>query len=158
MTTIVPPRPEVHRTVSSARQWLGACTRMALLSLCIAQVAVAAPGIALIARDAPATATGRYPVEMRVGGFDGAFREGILFPSTAGTGGRVATWESKAGVLKTDAYPADEFVYVLAGTLETVDRDGTTRRFTAGDTFVIPKGWAGEWRMLSDFRKLFVNF
>lgn len=133
-------------------------TLMAVLAICGTRPAHAAPGIAPIARDASADTEARFPPDMRVGGFDGAYREGVLFPSSTGGAGRVAVWESKAGVLKTDAYPADEFVYVLAGSLETVDRDGTTRRFGVGDTFVIPKGWAGEWRMLSDFRKLFVNF
>jgi len=41
---------------------------------------------------------------------------------------------------------------VLEGELETVDRDGTVRHFETGDTFGIPKGWAGEWRMKKDFK------
>ncbi|MGE3773965.1 MAG: cupin domain-containing protein [Gammaproteobacteria bacterium] len=116
------------------------------------------PGITPIPLTTPTTTAYAYPPEMRVGDFDGRVREATAFASTSFPQGRVAFWEAKAGTLKTDAYPLDEFVYVLEGELETVDRDGTSRHFGPGDTFVIPKGWAGEWRMKKDFRKLFVNF
>lgn len=120
--------------------------------------AAAAPGITPIPLATPTTTAYAYPPEMRVGDFDGRVREATAFASTSFPQGRVAFWEAKAGTLRTDAYPLDEFVYVLEGELETVDRDGTSRHFGPGDTFVIPKGWAGEWRMKKDFRKLFVNF
>jgi uncharacterized cupin superfamily protein len=95
---------------------------------------------------------------MRVGEFDGVYRETTVFPSQGFPAGRVAVWESKQGILKTSGYPIDEFVYVISGELETTDSDGTIRSFGPGATFVIPKGWVGEWNMKTDFKKVFVNF
>ena len=134
-----------------------ACFVLTLLAAMPAWAA-GSPAITPVPLDTPTTKAYAYPPEMRVGDFDGAVREGTAYESASFPQGRVAFWEAKAGTLKTDAYPLDEFVYVLEGELETVDRDGTRRQFGPGDTFVIPKGWAGEWRMKKDFRKLFVNF
>jgi uncharacterized cupin superfamily protein len=47
---------------------------------------------------------------------------------------------------------------VIEGHLVTSDVGGKVHEFRAGDTFVIPKGWAGTWDMKSHFKKLFVNF
>ena len=51
-------------------------------------------------------------------------------------------------------YPANEFVYVREGELVTLDADGTRHEFHPGNTFVIPKGWAGTWDMETRFRKI----
>ena len=150
------PRPQRRR--SNLRGAIG----LAVLGLggvpAFGAVAAEAPGITPISLDTAATEAHTYPPEMRVAGFDGAYREVTAFRSTTVASSRVAFWEAKAGILKTDSYPLDEFVYVIAGELQTTDRNGTTRSFKPGDTFVIPKGWAGEWNMKSDFKKIFVNF
>ncbi len=117
-----------------------------------------APGIAAVPPDTAVTEAFQYPQEMRADGHDGVYREVVAYPSTSFPAGRVAFWESKAGTLRSLGYPIDEFVYVIAGELETVDADGTVKHFGPGSTFVIPKGWIGEWRMKTDFKKVFVNF
>jgi len=117
-----------------------------------------APGITPIPLTTAITDEYVYPPEMRGEGSDGKYRETTVFPSTTFPAGRVAFWASKAGVLRTDAYPIDEFVQVIEGQLVTTDRNGTRREFGPGDTFVIPKGWQGEWDMRTDFKKVFVNF
>lgn len=124
----------------------------------LADTGHATPGITPIPLDTPATTAFQYPPDMRVGDSTGIYHEAVAFPSQSFAQGRVAFWAAPAGTLKSNGYPIDEFVYVIEGELETTDRDGTVRRFGPGATFVIPKGWVGEWRMKTDFRKLFVNF
>lgn len=116
------------------------------------------PGIAPILPATPATESGVYPPELRVGSFDGAYKLATVFMSAAYPGNKVAFWESEPGVLKAVNYPMDEFIYVLEGHLVTTDADGTQREFRAGDIFVLPKGWAGTWNMETHFKKLLVNF
>jgi uncharacterized cupin superfamily protein len=116
------------------------------------------PGIAPILPDTPLTESGVYPPEVRVGGFDGAYKLATVFKSAAYPGNKVAFWESEPGVLKAVNYPMDEFIYVLEGHLVTTDADGTQREFHAGDTFVLPKAWVGTWDMKTHFKKLLVNF
>jgi uncharacterized cupin superfamily protein len=118
----------------------------------------ARPGIVPIPRNTALTEKGVYPPEMRVGGFNGEYKMATVSKSAVHPGNQVAFWESKAGVLKTDNYPMDEFIYVLEGHLVTTDANGTRREFRAGDTFILPKGWAGTWDMKTDFKKMLVNY
>jgi len=150
--------PPLERDFSKLRIAAGWTILMLSGAPVTAAVAAEAPGIAPISLATATTEAHTYPPEMRVAGFDGAYREVTAFRSTTAASSRVAFWEAKAGILKTDSYPLDEFVYVIAGELQTTDRNGTTLHFKPGDTFVIPKGWAGEWNMKSDFKKIFVNF
>ncbi len=98
----------------------------------------------------------RYPPAMIVAG-DGAYLVKIGYQSEDEKF-VVGIWESGPGVLKTDSYPHDEFCRVLRGHLITTDRAGKKQEFNAGDTFVIPKGWAGSWKMTSRFKKQYVSF
>lgn len=116
------------------------------------------PGIVRIALDAPLTERAVYPPGIAVGNFDGAYALATQYKSGVFAGNKVALWGSEAGALKAGNYPLDEFVYVLEGELVTVDGDGTRHEFHGGDTFVIPKGWAGTWDMKSRFKKIIVNF
>ena len=116
------------------------------------------PGIHLIPLDAPLAEHGVYPPGIALGNFDGAYALATLYRSGVFAGNKVALWGSEAGALKAGNYPVDEFVYVLEGELVTVDADGTRREFRPGDTFVIPKGWAGTWDMKTRFKKIIVNF
>lgn len=155
----IPGRPGGLRNRAHAAR---ALTLVATLSLCVAPLGAdateASPGIAPIPLDTAATEAFQYPQDMRVGTFDGAYRQVVAFPSTSFPAGRVAFWASEAGTLRSNGYPIDEFVYVIEGELDTTDHDGTTRSFGPGATFVIPKGWVGEWKMKTAFKKVFVNF
>jgi uncharacterized protein len=66
-------------------------------------------------------------------------------------------WEGAVGKWRV-RYTEDEFCHLLAGTVELADEAGGTRRFTAGDSFVIPAGFAGTWETLAPARKLYVVF
>jgi len=35
--------------------------------------------------------------------------------------------------------------------------DGSARRFGAGDTVVLPKGWSGQWDVIETMKKIWVD-
>jgi uncharacterized protein len=47
----------------------------------------------------------------------------------------------------------EEFCVLLEGRVELTDGDGATRRFEAGDAFVVPGGFEGIWHNLTSVRK-----
>jgi len=44
-----------------------------------------------------------------------------------------------------DAYPVDEFIYLLKGSGTLTCADGTVTKLKTGDAVSIPKGWKGVW-------------
>ncbi len=50
----------------------------------------------------------------------------------------------------------DEFVLVLSGKLILTGTDGVSLEFVAGDSLVVPNGFAGTWQMLGNYRELIV--
>ena len=104
------------------------------------------------------TERAQYPSEMVVkdnSTFDGSYMHKSEYKS-ADRKFTVALWESGPGILKTDAYPHDEYCLVLGGHLTITNRNGSREEFGPGDTFVIPKGWAGTWNMTTRFKKQYV--
>lgn len=47
----------------------------------------------------------------------------------------------------------EEFCVLIEGEVELTDAAGVTRRFSAGDAFVVPGGFAGIWHNLTPVRK-----
>jgi uncharacterized cupin superfamily protein len=116
--------------------------------------------IVRVDRKATPTEPGQYPPEMVVrgkDGFDGSYTSLSEYKSEDRKF-TVALWESGPGVLQTDAYPHDEYCLVLEGHLIITNRSGRREEFGPGDTFVIPKGWAGTWNMTTRFKKQYVAF
>jgi uncharacterized cupin superfamily protein len=109
---------------------------------------------------APVRERAKYPAEMVVadaGGFDGSYLQTTSFVS----GDRkvlAGLWESGPGTLQTDGYPHHEVCFVLEGRVVVTNRGGGREEFAPGDSFVIPKGWAGTWHMPVRFKKQFVSF
>lgn len=64
-------------------------------------------------------------------------------------------WSAGIGAWRV-AYDEWEFCHMLEGACELVPDDGPTRRFCAGDSFVIEPGFTGVWRVLAPMRKRFV--
>ena len=146
---------------------VGRVTRsgMAMVAVFCAVVAVAA-GAKTGARDivpvdkkTVPTQHGKYPPEMvvREGSFDGSYLSAIEYRSEDRKL-TVGIWQSEPGTLKTDGYPVDEYCLVLEGHLVIDNRGGSHAEFDAGDSFVIPKGWAGTWKMTKRFKKQYVAF
>ena len=53
-------------------------------------------------------------------------------------------------------YPYDQFVIVLSGKSVLTDEAGNAQSFSAGDFFVVPKGFTGTWEEYGVYRELIV--
>jgi len=53
-------------------------------------------------------------------------------------------------------FPHDEFIYILSGSLLLTDADGVERKYAAGDSLMVPKGFTGIWHQSENFRELVV--
>ncbi len=51
-----------------------------------------------------------------------------------------------------------EFCQVLAGRSILRDANGEERELSAGDNFVIPSGFTGEWEVVETTRKIYVIY
>jgi len=48
----------------------------------------------------------------------------------------------------------DEFILILSGKLILTGTDGVSQEFVAGDSLLVPKGFAGTWKMRGNYREL----
>ncbi|WP_428642716.1 cupin domain-containing protein [Roseibium sp.] len=90
---------------------------------------------------------------------DGEAQEkGACFMGDGGEKIIVGVWESTAyaEVFSGEGYPDDEFCQVLNGTATLTDAVGNAQSFDAGDSYVISKGWCGEFRVSEGFKKYYV--
>ncbi len=53
-------------------------------------------------------------------------------------------------------YPYDQFVLVLSGKSVLTDEAGLAQTFSAGDLFVVPRGFTGTWEEFGVYRELIV--
>ncbi|MCF8067963.1 MAG: cupin domain-containing protein [Desulfobacterales bacterium] len=67
-------------------------------------------------------------------------------------------WEVTPCKSRIDAQPADEFVYIIKGTVTLTDDDGHAETFTAGQCYVVPKGFPHIWHNTETVRKFYVIF
>lgn len=69
----------------------------------------------------------------------------------------VALYESTPALVEIkEPFPYDEYVHVLEGEVTLTHIDGKKQTFTAGDSFLVPKGFLGTWNMTKHFRELVV--
>ena len=66
-------------------------------------------------------------------------------------------WESTVGRWRV-SYTEHEVCVLLAGRIRLIHESGASIEFTAGEAFVIPAGFVGEWETLEDARKLYVIY
>ena len=59
---------------------------------------------------------------------------------------RVGTWKCEPYTDDIVDYEYDEFMYIVAGTVELIYPDGTMDTFGPGQAFLLPKGFSGTWR------------
>lgn len=69
----------------------------------------------------------------------------------------VGAWTGAPGWVRMDVWPYTEVCVIKTGSVEIEDSTGETRRFGAGDAFVIPEGFSGIWRTLEPCEKVFVG-
>ena len=65
-------------------------------------------------------------------------------------------WECQPNKHVLDPSPYDEFVYLLEGHIDVIDEDGGVETYTAGDSFVMPRGCKCTWDVKKAVRKLYV--
>ena len=70
---------------------------------------------------------------------------------------RIGVWEAGAGKTVIENFPFTEYVLMISGSVIVTDKNGTSRKFLAGDTFVIPKGWSGDWDVQERMKKQIVR-
>ncbi|MDX1555190.1 MAG: cupin domain-containing protein [Xanthomonadales bacterium] len=66
-------------------------------------------------------------------------------------------WEVEPGCWRV-RYSENEYCHILAGKSVLRDQDGGARTVQAGDQFVIPAGFEGEWEALEATRKVYVIY
>jgi uncharacterized protein len=66
-------------------------------------------------------------------------------------------WSATPGVWRVE-YREHEFCHLLSGRLRIAGHEGERYEFVAGDTFVIPAGFAGTWEVVEECRKLYAVF
>lgn len=66
-------------------------------------------------------------------------------------------WESEIGKWRIN-YTEEETCYLIAGVSVVTDAAGTATTLTAGDSFVIPKGFKGTWEVVEPSRKLYAIY
>ena len=78
----------------------------------------------------------------------------------ADSGGALSggVWECTAYTAVFDAYPVDEFCFILSGQVTITDTEGGADTFKSGDCFFVPKGLACTWHMPETTRKYYVIF
>ncbi|MDB6177299.1 cupin domain-containing protein [Paracoccus sp. Z330] len=67
----------------------------------------------------------------------------------------VGIWESTPYAEVFDAYPGDEFCQVLSGKVTLTDEHGHEETFAAGDSYFVPKGFRGTFRVVETMRKYY---
>ena len=70
---------------------------------------------------------------------------------------RAGVWEAGVGNSVIDNFPFTAYVLMISGRVIVTNKDGTSSKFEAGDTFVIPKGWSGSWDVQERMKKQIVR-
>lgn len=68
----------------------------------------------------------------------------------------VGLWEGKQGEVEFPAMPYDEACWITEGRVALIDSAGGRREFSAGQGYVLPKGFAGRWITMEDAKKFYV--
>jgi uncharacterized cupin superfamily protein len=66
-------------------------------------------------------------------------------------------WQSHIGKWRI-SYTEEEYCQMLEGVSVITDADGLAVTLSAGDSFVIPRGFEGTWEVLQPTRKIFVIY
>ncbi|MCC0067573.1 MAG: DUF861 domain-containing protein [Rhodovulum sp.] len=70
----------------------------------------------------------------------------------------VGIWECTPYAEVFESYPGDEFCQVLSGKVTLTDADGHESTFVAGDSYVVPKGFKGTFRVVESMRKYYALY
>jgi uncharacterized cupin superfamily protein len=68
----------------------------------------------------------------------------------------VGMWECTPYAEAFDAYPANEFCQVLKGRVTLTDEQGHSETFVTGDSYLVPEGFRGTFRVEETLLKYYV--
>lgn len=69
----------------------------------------------------------------------------------------VTIYEAKPALINiSEPFPYDEFVLVLEGEVTLTATDGEKQTYSAGENFLVPKGFTGTWEMPVKFREMII--
>ena len=66
-------------------------------------------------------------------------------------------WAATRGAWRV-RYTEHEFCHLLSGRVAITNESGERQEFAAGDSFVVPAGFAGTWEVIEDCRKVYAIF
>ena len=69
----------------------------------------------------------------------------------------IGIWECEPGAWRIH-YTEEEYCRVTMGRSRLTNADGVAREVTAGDEFVIPRGFEGVWEVIERTRKVYVIY
>ena len=104
---------------------------------------------------APETTHSKPPADRLIDGHPEQVARNYFSDST----GRffAGVWESTPGRWRV-RYTENEFCHITRGRIRIADASGQQWTFKAGDSFVIPAGFAGTWETLEPTAKLYVIY
>jgi ethanolamine utilization protein EutQ (cupin superfamily) len=120
------------------------------------------PAVRLLSAD-PAEGLGAQPIEeypfMQVIAAAGRAEYGSRDLLVSGDGRLRVDHSRYAQVtLRLVDWPMDEVMYFLEGQVEITDAAGNGAIYGPGDLILMPRGFTGTWRQLSDIRKISISY
>ncbi len=85
-------------------------------------------------------------------------QRGHLYLDDKARGVMAGVWDCTPFTGKMGAYPVNEFMHVLEGSVTIVEPDGKETTVRAGESFILPKGLVCQWKQTEYVRKFFVIF
>lgn len=72
----------------------------------------------------------------------------------------IGVWECTpyTEVFDGEGYPSDEFCTIVSGRVSLTDEKGKSKIFSAGESFFIPKGFRGMFRVIETVKKYYVTY
>lgn len=86
-----------------------------------------------------------------------AHEKGHLFFTNTTGNVNAGVWKCTPCTERIRNYPFDQCCFVLEGSLTITDEDGHAETFTAGDVFIIPRGFNGDWQMTEHYKNFFMT-
>jgi len=65
-------------------------------------------------------------------------------------------WACNKGAVEIQGHAVDEACFILSGSVTLTDSEGRSETFSAGEGFLLQRGFRGIWAQSDDFAKLFV--
>jgi uncharacterized cupin superfamily protein len=81
---------------------------------------------------------------------------GYEFFTAEGSSTAAGVWECAPCIEEFDAYPENEMITVISGTVKLTNDSGQSETYTSGDTFFIAKGAKIKWEITEKLLKFYM--